>query len=242
MPQDNIVEFSVEEMEHIETTSVNIPGRFRKARVDEIKRLVIGGHWQERISTVMFWQNGQLADAFHRIRAHIELGVPMRTLVLLNCTKEEVAAVDQHLRRSAGIQGKVLGKPTTMLPLATALGYGLDTDVCIDNYRRLELREKYADVIEFMQEHFRLKKFPVAAQLKVANEYIRIKANPNQLARLIEFGLVLKSNQPLKLPNDRSALDLNKYLGDHKFADNTLRSECGKKTLKCMRTFMRFKL
>lgn len=237
---DGVVELSVDFMMRVLETSKNIPGRFRKKRVDEIMRLVNEGHWYPRISVVMFYPDMQLADAFHRMHAHILLGLPMRTRVLYNCTREEVAAVDQHLRRSAAVQGQVLGKQTTLLPLAVALEYGLATNTSVDNFKKIELREKYIDVIEFMLGAFvKIKSFPVAAQLAVAHEYIRIKNNPSAVSRLKDFGIILRTNNPKEIPQYTSALELYKYLNTTKFADNTKREECMNKTIKCMRKFMR---
>lgn len=163
----------------------------------------------------------RLGDGFHRFNAAVNANLPFTTHVFVNTTPEEVAMIDQGSKRSAAAMGRVLGKESSLLPLAVKLEFGRgELKLKVSNAEKLDLREKHKEAVEFTEKN--LKKGPIPAKHAFANRFNENRGNPEYIDNLKVFGKVASSNKLIEGEDNKvqqPALDYFRFVTTNKFAD-----------------------
>jgi len=208
--------------------------------VHELANEMLNGKYEPGARDVMFMEGtNALGDGFHVFNAAKEAQMPLKVGVKINCTKAEIAVVDQGRIRSAGTVGATLGVKHNGLALACALeANSIDPTIRKPNKRKqLELRMRHEETVDFTVRNF--KGIPLASQYAIAKEYESVKGNSSKVTRLALMGSLLRKPDRIRnVSRDIAVLTLYQYLHTTYFANNKLRPECEEKTRACIRDFM----
>ena len=75
--------------------------KFSKSRVDVMKQDIANGNWNNQTyNPVKFLKTGEIGDGQHRMKAHVELNMPMRTMVVCGLDRAAINYFDNSFGRN----------------------------------------------------------------------------------------------------------------------------------------------
>ena len=78
----------------------NANRKSKKPKIGHLEADILAGMWIETHQAIAFDSDGEMTSGQHRCRACSRSGVPIKTLVIINCLPKERAAIDQAANRT----------------------------------------------------------------------------------------------------------------------------------------------